>query len=228
MKPSSILLASSIMLAMLQPASAQVSLKLSDDVELLTLNGQKASTNSALNLPNGINQIAFRYNAQYRQQASTVRYQSQIVIVRFEAADQQLSLNLPTIDSNKTAKAFDVSPQLQLIDQNNIAIAFSYDSLVKNGLQIGRDFEQEVLQYNLANKIASIAVPQQAALNLSGTTSSSNTASPITTAPANTSVAVSKATDGPTQAEINHMLDYWYQQADEATKAKFKAKINQQ
>ena len=41
MKPSSILLASAILLTNIQPASAEVILQLPSDVELLTVNGQK-------------------------------------------------------------------------------------------------------------------------------------------------------------------------------------------
>ncbi|QYJ80088.1 YccT family protein [Shewanella acanthi] len=227
------------------PVFAGVSLTLPENVEVIAINGQLASSQDKLNLNDGLHQLAFRYNAQYRQQANAVRYQSEVVIIRFNQAEQELTLKLPKISSNKDAKQFDTAPQIALFNANNDNISFEWDMLVKNGLQIGRNYEQEILQYNLANKVAAIPVSQQLTnMNTAVVSSTANQSdiavnsapalTPTPQAPASTTISSSTIAtpeakvEGPTQAEISHMLDYWYQQADEATKKRFKAKINKQ
>lgn len=238
MKSPAILCASAILIASLQPVCAEVLLQLPNDVELLTVNGQKPLSTSPVTLSDGLNQIAFRYNAQYRKQANSVRYQSDVLIIRFNETDQALQLKLPNIDSAKAAKQFDESPSLTLLDKHNQAISFEQDRLVKNGLQIGRNFEQEIFQYNQGQHPASIrlaAVQSQPQLSaatsaptLPATTSAPSTAVTTSTAASTAAITQGAAPDSPTQAEISHMLDYWYHLADDATKAKFKAKINGQ
>ena len=234
MKSPAILCASAILLASLQPVCAEVLLQLPSDVELLTVNGQKPLSTSPVTLSDGLNQIAFRYNAQYRKQANSVRYQSDVLIIRFNETDQALQLKLPNIDSAKAAKQFDESPSITLVDKHNQAISFDQDRLVKNGLQIGRNFEQEIFQYNQGQHPASITLAAvQSQPQISATTRAPTL--PAATAAPSTAVTISTtestqgaAPDSPTQAEISHMLDYWYHLADDATKAKFKAKINEQ
>ena len=212
MKSPSILCASTILLASLQPVCAEVILQLPSDVELLTVNGQKPLNTSPVTLSNGLNQIAFRYNAQYRKQANSVRYQSDVLIIRFNQTDQELHLKLPNIDSAKAAKQFDELPLLMLLDKHNQVIAFDQDRLVKNGLQIGRNFEQEIFQYNQGQHPASLTLMAERSTPQASSTMTNSNLTPNT----------------PTQAEISHMLDYWYYLADDVTKAKFKAKINGQ
>lgn len=238
MKSPAILCASAILLASLQPVCAEVLLQLPSDVELLTVNGQKPLSTSPVTLSDGLNQIAFRYNAQYRKQANSVRYQSDVLIIRFNETDQALQLELPNIDSAKAAKQFDESPSLTLLDKHNQVISFDQDRLVKNGLQIGRNFEQEIFQYNQGQHPASITLaavqsqPQVSATTRAPTLPAAAVApsTAITASAATSTAAVTQGTvpDSPTQAEISHMLDYWYHLADDTTKAKFKAKINGQ
>ncbi|WP_133182218.1 DUF2057 domain-containing protein [Shewanella decolorationis] len=238
MKSPAILCASAILIASLQPVCAEVLLQLPSDVELLTVNGQKPLSTSPVTLSDGLNQIAFRYNAQYRKQANSVRYQSDVLIIRFNETDQALQLKLPNIDSAKAAKQFDESPSLTLLDKHNQAISFEQDRLVKNGLQIGRNFEQEIFQYNQGQHPASITLAAvQSQPQISATTRAptlpASSAAPSTavtaSAAASTAAVTQDATpNSPTQAEISHMLDYWYHLADDTTKAKFRAKINGQ
>ena len=212
MKPSSILLASAILLTNIQPASAEVILQIPSDVELLTVNGQKPLGEAPITLSNGLNQISFRYNALYRQQTNSVKYQSDVLIIRFNEVDQQLQLELPSINSAKSAKQFDKSPTLKLVNKHNQSVHFDQDKLVKNGLQIGRNFEQEIFQYNQGQHPASLTLMAERSTPQASSTMTNSNLTPNT----------------PTQAEISHMLDYWYYLADDVTKAKFKAKINGQ
>lgn len=248
MKYQSILCATALMLGAVQPATADVHLKLPKNAEVLTVNGKPAVKSGDLVLADGTNQIAFRYAAQYRQQADSVHYLSDVLIVRFDASAQTLTLTLPAINSARDAKKFDESPKLTLLNAQDEAVGFTSDKLIKNGIQLGRDFEHEILQYNLSNHPASLNLTMNTA-----TTQASDAITPIlasqpqirqTSAATSTSLiapAVMSAAAAvndkalqitpattPSQAEISQMLDYWYKQANDNTKASFKAKINKE
>lgn len=234
MKYQSILCATALVLGTVQPATANVHLKLPKNAEVLTVNGKPAVKSGDLVLADGTNQIAFRYAAQYRQQADSVHYLSDVLIVRFDASAQTLTLTLPAINSARDAKKFDESPKLTLLNAQDEAVGFTSDKLIKNGIQLGRDFEHEILQYNLSNHPASLNLTMNTA-----TTQASDAIAPVlasqpqihqtSAATANNDKAqqITPATT-PSQAEISQMLDYWYKQANDNTKASFKAKINKE
>ncbi|MGI2210716.1 DUF2057 domain-containing protein [Shewanella baltica] len=249
MKYQSILCATALILGAVQPATADVNLNLPKNAEVLTVNGKPAVKSSNLVLADGINQIAFRYAAQYRQQADSVHYLSDVLIVRFDASAQTLTLTLPTINSARDAKKFDESPKLTLSNTQDEAVSFISDKLIKNGIQLGRDFEHEILQYNLSNHPASLNLTMNTA-----TTQPNDTIAPVLAsqpqirqtaavtstnliAPAVVSSSAAAVNDKaqqttpattPSQTEISQMLDYWYKQANDNTKASFKAKINKE
>lgn len=172
------------MLGTVPSAMADVNLSLPKSAEVLTVNGKSPVNSGTLVLADGINQIAFRYVAQYRQQADSVHYLSDVLIVRFDASEQTLTLKLPAINSAQDAKKFDESPKLTLLNAQNEAVSFTSDKLTKNGIQLGRDFEHEVLQYNLSNHPASLNITMKAATAQSSdaTAPSSATALSPTTA----------------------------------------------
>ncbi|MGL5047229.1 MAG: YccT family protein [Shewanella sp.] len=215
MNYQSILCTTALILGVVQPATADVKLSLPKNAEVLMVNGKQAVKSDHLVLADGINQIAFRYAAQYRQQADSVHYLSDVLIVRFDASAQALTLTLPAINSATDAKKFDKAPKLTLLNAQAEAVSFSSDKLIKNGLQLGRDFEDEILQYNLSNHPASLNITMQA--------STAPIATTVNERPSQTTSASS-----PSQAEISQMLDYWYGKANEKTKTSFKTKINKE
>jgi uncharacterized protein YccT (UPF0319 family) len=109
---------------------------------------------------------------------------------------------------------------------------------MKSGLQIGRDFAQEIAQYNESGAIAAIA----SAKPINKKTATAAPIAPVVpvvpvaivpvaktaevTASNNTADTQVNKTENITQAEISRMLDYWYQKANPNTQAEFKAKIN--
>lgn len=248
MKYQSILCATALVLGAVQPATADVHLNLPKNAEVLTVNGKPAVKSGDLILADGTNQIAFRYAAQYRQQADSVHYLSDVLIVRFDASAQTLTLTLPAINSARDAKKFDESPKLTLLNAQDEAVGFTSDKLIKNGIQLGRDFEHEILQYNLSNHPASlnlimniaptqpsdaitpILASQPQIRQTSAATSTSLIAPAVMSAAAAVNDKAQQITPAttPSQAEISQMLDYWYKQANDNTKASFKAKINKE
>jgi hypothetical protein len=249
MKYQSILCATALMLVAVQPATADVNLNLPKNAEVLTVNGKPAVKSGNLVLADGINQIAFRYAAQYRQQADSVHYLSDVLIVRFDASAQTLTLTLPTINSARDAKKFDESPKLTLSNTQDEAVSFISDKLIKNGIQLGRDFEHEILQYNLSNHPASLnltmntattqpndaiapVLASQPQIRQTAVVTSTNLIAPAvvssSAAAVNDKAQQTTPATTPSQTEISQMLDYWYKQANDNTKASFKAKINKE
>ncbi|MGE6434407.1 DUF2057 domain-containing protein [Shewanella baltica] len=249
MKYQSILYATALILVAVQPATADVNLNLPKNAEVLTVNGKPAVKSGNLVLADGINQIAFRYAAQYRQQADSVHYLSDVLIVRFDASAQTLTLTLPAINSARDAKKFDESPKLTLSNTQDEAVSFISDKLIKNGIQLGRDFEHEILQYNLSNHPASLnltmntattqpndaiapVLASQPQIRQTAVVTSTNLIAPAvvssSAAAVNDKAQQTTPATTPSQTEISQMLDYWYKQANDNTKASFKAKINKE
>ncbi|AZG72287.1 DUF2057 family protein [Shewanella livingstonensis] len=220
-----------ICLSVFSQLTLAASLQLPDRTETVLVNNkasqQQSSVELDLTVPNAIQQIAFRYQARYRDNGSQNNFVSDVIILRFTASAQDYQLTLPSINSASSAKQFSLKPAIKLTDESGKEIAFTQDKLIKSGLQIGRNFVHEITQYNSSGAIAAIA-PSTAIIKKSLTTTSK-----VATISDNHSQAISSSADvfevkpvDITQAEVSRMLDYWYQKANNQTQAEFKAKIN--
>ncbi|MGP1835011.1 DUF2057 domain-containing protein [Shewanella frigidimarina] len=226
----------------LSPMGIAASLQLPDRAETVLVNGkasqQQSSVKLDLSMPDNMQQIAFRYQARYRDNGSQNDFVSDVVILRFQASEQNYQLTLPTINSASRANQFNDQPTITLTDNTGKSIVFTQDKLMKSGLQIGRNFAQEIALYNESGAIAAIASAKRI-------TSKTTTAAPVVplapvapvalvpvakttevTASNNTADTQVNKTEDITQAEVSRMLDYWYQKANPNTQAEFKAKIN--
>ena len=226
----------------LSPMGIAASLQLPDRVETVLVNGkasqQQSSVKLDLSMPDNMQQIAFRYQARYRDNGSQNNFVSDVVILRFQASEQNYQLTLPTINSSSRANQFNDRPTITLTDNTGKSIVFTRDKLMKSGLQIGRNFAQEIAQYNESGAIAAIA----SAKPINKKTATAAPIAPVVpivpvaivpvaktaevTASNNTADTQVNKTENITQAEISRMLDYWYQKANPNTQAEFKAKIN--
>lgn len=191
------------------PSLADVTLELPYQAELVLVNGVAKGGNDPLNLPDGVNQIAFTYKDSLRENGDDHLFKSDVIIVKFDATDTAVTLDLPKFRTSQDAKKFNKEPQFALVDNAGNKLAFKQDKLMKAGLQLGRNYEEEITAYNVSGNIAAIA-PVVAV-----------------TLPADIPAAA-KPGDPQVRNVAENMLNYWYAQADEATRARFKAKINQQ
>ncbi|HAU8296237.1 TPA: DUF2057 domain-containing protein [Vibrio vulnificus] len=197
-------------------ATAAVTLHVPDDVTLFVANGQKAKLSGSLfassktiELPNGENQIVFQYEPYFSQGNDRIGVESNVIIAKFSANDTDLNFELPKYRDHRVAEQEIKQMQWQLVDEQGAAVTKSEDKLVKSGMQIGRDYAREAADYNQTGGIAAIGTAVSVAT--------------IKTEPvANVETKV-KAGDNTTE----EMLHFWYDKADEATKARFKAYINQ-
>lgn len=200
----------SCIMAMLLSASAmaKVTIEIPDTIDLLVVNGEKPqvsggffSANKTINLEDGEQQIVFRYQPYFTQGSDRVRVESDVIVAAFQAQEQTLTFEMPqyrnALDAEKNIKSMAWS----LLDERHTAIPLRQDRLIKPGMQIGRDYPQEIFKYNLEGGPAAIAMvstlPPTATANL----------------------------DHPTETTAEEMLHFWYNKADTATKARFKAFI---
>ena len=212
------LCSSALLLTM--PAFADVELSMPSNSELLVVNGNEVSTQDTLKLQNGINQIAFRYTGRYQHQGSQTQFQSDVIIIKFNEKNAELALTLPRIRSSSAADKFNQSPKVMLVDANDQSIHFEQGKLIKEGLQLGRDYAEEITAYNLTEQSASLQLQPEGIA-----------ATQIVTAPIVASItqAAPKPNMPPVekseQINVGQMLDFWYQQADEETREAFKKRI---
>ncbi|UXI02474.1 DUF2057 domain-containing protein [Photobacterium sp. TY1-4] len=193
-------------------ALAEVKVELPYSSELVLVNGKEATGNETLTLHNGEHQIAFRYQDNYRENGDYKLYKSEVIIIKFAGQDTTYQLALPKLRTAREVSRFDNTPTLNLTDPQAQSVSFAQDKLVKHGMQFGRDYEKEIQAYNLTNAPAALA-------SLAVTPAPQLVAAPTT---ANT------ATPEKGQNVAENMLFYWYEQADAATRERFKAQINQQ
>ncbi len=189
---------------------ADVTLNLPQSAELVLVNGVNTEGNAPQILNNGNNQIAFRYNKNYRENGDTHLFRSEVVIMTFSGSDIAYTLQLPNISSAYQAQKFNNHPMMSLLSADGSEIPFKDGLLIKNGIQIGRNFQQEITKYNLSE--APAALPSIVMAN--------------EIQPVQLPVSSTKKEEKIDQAYVTKMLNYWYSKADTTTQQHFKASIN--
>lgn len=94
------ILAGAIIAATAFPVAAQVDLKLNQNVDLLVVNGKEYSRplfdrNADVTLPDGTQQIAFRYVTAFRSGKNQTNFESDVIVAKFDAADTSVSFKFP-------------------------------------------------------------------------------------------------------------------------------------
>lgn len=192
-------------------ASAKVTMEIPDTIDLLVVNGESPKLSGGffdatkkLELEDGEQQIIFRYSPYFSQGNDRIIIDSEVVIATFDAANQALRFDMPKYrDAPQATKAIKTM-QWQLLDQQGKAVELRQDRLIKEGMQIGRNFEFETAEYNKKGGGAALT--------------SSMAVQPI---------AQQEISNATAMAAAEEMLHFWYNKADAETKARFKAFVNQ-
>ncbi|QYJ84814.1 DUF2057 domain-containing protein [Shewanella mesophila] len=196
---------------LLPTAQAAITINLPNNTEPLLLNAEEIEDRS-LTADNGTQQIVFKYQSNYRQQGQRQRFTSDPVILTFTGEDSVYTIELSSINSSKDAIKFNHAPNVTITNNHGESISYHIDTLTKEGIQLGRNYQQELKAYNLTSAPAAL-LP-------------TNTSKPISI---ETQVMKSDSkTDDTEQIDVGKMLDFWYQQADQETKKAFKKRINAQ
>lgn len=203
-------------------ASADVTITVPDTIEMLVVNGAKPSlsggffdANKTVTLPDGENQIVFSYKPYFNQGKDRIILQSHPQIATFTASGSQLEFNMPSYrNADQGAKQIR-NLEWSLIDEQGNQIDAKQDQLIKEGLQIGRNIQSELDEYNRKGGKAAVLVPVAAQSSAS-------------IAPQKTSETVELTSKEAADTTAEEMLHFWYNKADAKTQARFKAYINSQ
>src|SRR5690606_39087994 len=153
----------SAVIALVMPVCVfATTLRLSTDIDLLVLDGKKVSSSllrgaDSIELDNGPHQVVFRVEKMIRLANHEQRmYISPPLIVSFNTQHiSQVNFNLPRLETEKEAIAFDAAPRIALVDGDAMPIPVKLDILALTKMPKGTDYEADTEVYNKAGKRAS-------------------------------------------------------------------------
>ncbi|CDU04024.1 Hypothetical protein VCR12J2_640035 [Vibrio coralliirubri] len=186
-------------------------------VEVLAVNEAKPdldggffSSSKTITVPDGVNQIVFKYQLAFSQGNDREFVDSDTIIATFDATDTALTFDMPKFRNTNEAKKGFQNLDWKLVDENQNAISVKEDKLIKDGMQIGRKYPQEAKEYNQKGGIAALTVGASAG-------AAAAVAQPVT---------LPAKIDGNAANTAEEMLYFWYEKADAETKQKFKDYVN--
>ncbi|OED89035.1 DUF2057 family protein [Vibrio crassostreae] len=186
-------------------------------VEVLAVNEAKPdldggffSSSKTITVPDGVNQIVFKYQLAFSQGNDREFVDSDTIIATFDATDTALTFDMPKFRNTNEAKKGLQNLDWKLVDENQNAISVKQDKLIKDGMQIGRKYPQEAKEYNQKGGIAALTVGASAG-------AAAAVEQPVT---------LPAKIDGNAANTAEEMLYFWYEKADAETKQKFKDYVN--
>lgn len=206
-------------LAVSVQAQADVTLTAGEGVSILAINGVEFSNGSLLDnaqsihLEDGVHQLVAQYTAEVKKDGDYEVEKSSTQVIVFEANNANIKLETPIIDSYAALQKFNINKAWMLSDtQTGKAVSFKSDELKKEGMQLARDYTQELFFFNNSSSIA--AIP----------TLNSRQNNPYM--PKNSIIKSASTMESKTTIDANNMaesmLRYWYKQASNETKVSFK------
>ncbi|HEF0061416.1 TPA: DUF2057 family protein [Citrobacter pasteurii] len=189
------------------------SLRLSNDIDLLVLDGKKVSSSllrgaDSIELENGRHQLVFRVEKTIRLSSHEERlYISPPLVISFDTQlVSQVNFHLPRLNNERDATHFDEAPRVELLDGDSMPIPVKLDILSITSSAKIVDYELETERYNKSSKHASL--PQFATMMADDSSLLSG---------------VSELDRVPPQSQTltEQRLKYWFQQADAQTRSSF-------
>ncbi|WGY46588.1 DUF2057 family protein [Vibrio sp. ABG19] len=173
----------SLMLSATAQAAVKVNVPEEIDLQVVNLEKPKLSGSAfdsvrSIELPDGLNQVAFRYSHNFVQRDKAERVYSKLIIMKFEATDQELTFRVPEYRDAKEAERDINDYNWGLVDaKTNKDIKLVTDEVEVSGFVFGQNFSDEVESYNkkggkaavgltyvtIANPAANMATAPQAA-----------------------------------------------------------------
>lgn len=148
-----------------QLSFAEVKIVIPDSINLLTVNSLKPHTegggffgDKTLVLPDGENQIVFKFQPSVDENDTVRKAYSDVIVAKFTATDTQLTFELPTYRDLNQARQEIKTFEWSLVDADKQPIDIKQDKLDADGVQFGRNFIQDVTDYNQRGGIAAISV----------------------------------------------------------------------
>ena len=209
---------------------ATVTLQLPKNICILAANGKNTKLYDNAELSDGTNQVVIQYRGEFNERGSRDRNieSSDTFVIKFMAENQTLEMIIPWIKTIYQLESWNKTPDIRIETPAGKALEFKISRLEKNGLQIFRDYAQELDAFNKTNAPAAVPPSSFGVPSVHATAPTPSTA--VTQAVPSAAATAADTSEQPaSKAEMAEgMLKYWYQQADEATRQKFKAWINAQ
>ncbi|NWK18783.1 DUF2057 family protein, partial [Vibrio parahaemolyticus] len=121
-------------LAMSGMAFADVTVSVPDDVSVLAANGEKAklsggffASEKTLTLPDGVNQVVFRYAPYFNQGNDRLSVESDVIVARFDTANAELTIEVPKYRNMRDAEENIKDLDWKLVDGSGKAVAVDQD-----------------------------------------------------------------------------------------------------
>lgn len=207
-----------IVTALAMPVVADNTIVLPSTTRLLVVDGKDASNQRRtrlLTLDDGRHQVVFQLRSMVRDGSESNMFTSSPYIMTFDlSGDQTFTISAPKLKTKRDAENLARSPgtHITLTNQQGEKTPFEFSVLNRRGLAIGGDVVEDIQKFNLSDNPA--AVRSMAGTVFVAADNSNN--NQVLSLPPVSAKAGSKD-----QSTSEHMLQYWYNQADEVTRARF-------
>lgn len=201
-------------------AIADVQLQLPGEVKVLVVNCVKEERVKQVTLEDGENQLVFRLITELGPTNDEDMYYSKVFVTRFNAAAGSYTMQIPPISRSNDIRKFNENPDIAIVDGKKSRINLEVAPLEKDGIQVFRNFEEEVRMFNQTESPAAFTCAQMD--QEASTPAPSVQESKVQ--PSEESVKKDSTSDGSMET-AEKMLNYWYDQADEETRKRFKESL---
>ncbi|GLT15836.1 DUF2057 family protein [Vibrio algivorus] len=156
-----------------QLVHAEVQIPIPDSVNLLVVNSLKPKVEKGglfgtdtLILPDGENQIVFKFQPGVMENDTLRRVYSDVIVAKFTAQDDELTFVLPEYRDLNQARNEINDFEWSLVDTQDNAIDVKKEPLSTTGVQLGRNFIEDVMDYNMRGGVAAITTGSVVAKSL--------------------------------------------------------------
>ncbi|MBV8045142.1 DUF2057 family protein [Pluralibacter sp.] len=158
-------------LLLLPMSASATTLHLSDDVDLLLLDGKEVSSlllrgAESIELDNGPHQLVFRVERMVRLPDDNRQlYVSPALIANFDSRQiDQVNFSLPELETLHDAQTFTLTPSIKLLDGNATLIPAKLSILTTTQAGDNIDYEKATRLYNQTNQSAATSASQSQSL----------------------------------------------------------------
>ncbi len=202
---------------------ADVTVDLPKGLDIVAVNGRNAKISKEATLPDGLNQLAVKFTGEFgSSKNNTDLVSSDVFVVRFEASNKNLRVQIPAMRNERNVKAFNKTADIRFIDNNDREITTKVARLEKDGFVFLRDYEQELKVFNRSDSPAAVSFYEDS-------THSAVSVQGKGTTPIQVKKKLRPAPMVRDDASMaGKMLQYWFDQADEQTRRRFLDSVRDQ
>lgn len=146
-----------------QLVQAEVKIPIPDTINLLVVNSLKPKIEKGglfgtdtLVLPDGENQIVFKFQPSVMENDTLRRVYSDAIIAKFSAQDDELKFVLPEYRDLNQARNEIGNFEWSMVNNKDQVVDVKSEPLSANGVQLGRNFLEDVTDYNRRGGVAAI------------------------------------------------------------------------